>query len=197
MRLRPPEERASSADVFKILRNSFGEGLTSYQAMQTFYERRQKERETIQEYSHALMVLLSRVERLAPGCVSDRDQLLRDQFTGNLYDLQLRRDIKRWQREHPTRTFQQEKEEVQRWVDEDGRPHEEALWHARPPLMTLKTRQFLVNSRRQPVYRRWSVTLLQARSYLWTASRSNRNVWLTTSATSRQPWTDSRMLFKA
>ena len=122
VRLRPPEERASNADVFKILRNSFGEGLTSYQAMQTFYERRQKERETIQEYSHALMVLLSRVERLAPGCVSDRDQLLRDQFTGNLYDLQLRRDIKRWQREHPTRTFQQVKEEVQRWVDEDGRP---------------------------------------------------------------------------
>ena len=122
VRLRPQEERASSADVFKILRNSFGEGLTSYQDMQKFYERRQKERETIQEYSHALMVLLSRIERLAPGCVSDRDQLLCGQFTGNLYDLQLRRDIKRWQRENPTRTFQQVKEKVQRWVDEDGRP---------------------------------------------------------------------------
>ena len=118
VRLRPPEERASSADVFKILHNSFDEGLKSYQAMETFYERRQRERETIQEHSHTLMVLLSRVERLAPGCVSDRDQLLRDQFTGNLYDLQLRRDIKLWQREHPTRTFQQVREGEQR----DGRP---------------------------------------------------------------------------
>ena len=122
VRVRPPEERASSADVYKILRNSFGEGLTPYQAMQKFYERRQRERETIQEYSHALMVLLSRVERLAPGCVGDRDQLLCDQFTGNLHDLQLRRDNKRWQREHPTRTFQQVREEVQRWVDEESRP---------------------------------------------------------------------------
>ena len=122
VRLRPPEERTSSADVYKILRNSFGEGLTPYQAMQKFYERHQRERETIQEYSQALMVLLSRVERLAPESVGDRDQLLRDQFTGNLYDLQLRRDIKRWQREHPTRTFQQVREEVQRWVDEDSRP---------------------------------------------------------------------------
>lgn len=33
LRLRLPEERASSSDVFKILCNSFGEGLTSYQAM--------------------------------------------------------------------------------------------------------------------------------------------------------------------
>lgn len=43
-------------------------------------------------------------------------------FTGNLYDLQLRQNIKLWQREQPTRIFQQVRKEVQRWVDEDSRP---------------------------------------------------------------------------
>ena len=66
------------------------------------------------------MLLLSRVERLNPGAVTDKDQLLRDQFLENLYDPQLRRDIKRCAREHSEKSFQQIREEVQRWVDKDG-----------------------------------------------------------------------------
>ena len=88
--------------------------------MRKFFERRQKEKESIQDYSNALMVLLSWVERLNPGAVTDKDQLLRDQFLENLYDPQLRRDIKRWARDHSGKSFQQIREEVQRWVDEDG-----------------------------------------------------------------------------
>lgn len=122
VRLRPTEERANPAAVFTILRNSFGEGLTSTQAMRKFFERRQRERETIQEYSHSLMVLLSRVERLNAAAVTDKDRLLRDQFLENLHDPQLRRDIKRWARDHPTKSFQEIREEVQRWVDEDKAP---------------------------------------------------------------------------
>ena len=66
------------------------------------------------------MLLLSRVERLNPGAVTDKDQLLRDQFLENLYDPQLRRDIKRCAREHSEKSFQQIREEVQRWVDKAG-----------------------------------------------------------------------------
>ena len=120
LRLRPDEEKNTPDAVFKVLRSSFGEGLSSTQAMRKFFERRQKEKESIQDYSHSLMVLLSRVERLNPGAVADKDQLLRDQFLENLYDPQLRRDIKRWARDHSGKSFQQIREEVQRWVDEDG-----------------------------------------------------------------------------
>jgi len=63
------------------------------------------------------MVLLSRVERLNPGAVTEKDQLLE-----NLYDLRLKRDIKCWARDHFTKSFQQIREEVQCWVDEDGTP---------------------------------------------------------------------------
>ena len=122
VRLRPAEERNNPAAVFKILRGTFGEGLTSTQALRRFFERRQKERETIQDFTHALMLLLSRVERLSSEGVADKDKLLRDQFLENLRDPQLRRDIKRWARDNPTKTFQHIREEVQRWVDGDNTP---------------------------------------------------------------------------
>ena len=113
LRLRPDEEKNTPEAVFGVqLRNSFGEGLTSTQAMRKFFDRRQKGKESLQDYSHGLMVLLSRVERLNPGAVTDKDQLLRDQFLENLYDPQLRRDIKRWARDHSGKSFQQIREEV-------------------------------------------------------------------------------------
>ena len=68
------------------------------------------------------MLLLARVERLDAAAVTDKDKLLRDQFLENLADPQLRRVIKRWVRDHPTKTFQEIRDEVQRWIDEDGPP---------------------------------------------------------------------------
>ena len=68
------------------------------------------------------MVVLLRVEHLNPGAVTDKDRLLRDQFLENLYNPQLRRDTKHWARDHSAKSFQQIREEVQHWVDEDGTP---------------------------------------------------------------------------
>jgi len=72
--------------------------------MRKFFERGQNEKESIQDYSHSLMVLLSQVERwverLNPDAVTEKDRLLCDQFLKNLYDPQLRQDIKRWARDH-------------------------------------------------------------------------------------------------
>ena len=112
--------------VFQVLHSSFGEGLTSTKAMTKFFEQRQKEKESIQDYSHSLMVLLSRVERLNPGAVTEKDRLLQDQFLENLYDPQLRQDIKSWARDHSAKSFQEIREEVQHWVDEDGTPPRKA-----------------------------------------------------------------------
>jgi len=89
--------------------------------MRKFFEWWQKEEEPIQDYSHSPMVLLSRVERLNPDAVTDKHQLLCDQFLKNLYNPQLRREVKRWARDHSAKSFQQNKE-VQRWVDDDGTP---------------------------------------------------------------------------
>ena len=120
VRLQPAEERTNPAANFKILRGAFGKGLTSTQALRKFFERWQKERESIQDFSHALMLLLSWVERLSSEGVNDKDKLLRDQFLENLRDPELRQDIKHWPRGNPTKTLQQVRQEVQHWVDEDN-----------------------------------------------------------------------------
>ena len=53
--------------------------------------------------------------------VANKDKLLRDQFLENLRDVSLRRGIERWVRDHPTKSFQEISDEVQRWMDEDGK----------------------------------------------------------------------------
>jgi len=72
------------------------------------------------------LLLLTCVEHLDPDGVQDKDKLLSDQFLENLKDLQLGREIKRWARDHPTKNFQQIREEVQRWVDKDSTPKRRA-----------------------------------------------------------------------
>ena len=61
------------------------------------------------------------------AAVTDKDKLLRDQFLENLADPQLRRDIKRWDRDHPSKTFQEIRDEVRRSIDEDGTPLRKAV----------------------------------------------------------------------
>ena len=60
------------------------------------------------------MLVLAQVERLDAAAVTDKVKLLRDQFLENLADHQLRRGIKCWVRDHPTKTFQEIRDEIQR-----------------------------------------------------------------------------------
>ena len=73
----------------------------------------------MQDFAHALVVLLSRVERLSGEAVTNKGILLQEQFVENWKDLTLRRDIKRWAGDHPTATFQDVRLEVHRYMEED------------------------------------------------------------------------------
>ena len=88
LRLRLDEGKNTPEAVFRVLQRSFCEGLTSTQAKRKFFERRKKEKGSIQYYSHSLMVLLSQVERLNLCAVTDKDQLqlLQDHLLENIYD---------------------------------------------------------------------------------------------------------------
>ena len=122
VRLRPPEEWATPGELFHILRTSFREQLTGTQALRKFFERRQRDRESVRDFAHSLMALLSRVQRLDPAAVADKDKVLRDQFVENLRDGTLRREVRRWTRDNPSKTFQDVREEVQQWTDDDEPP---------------------------------------------------------------------------
>ena len=51
--------------------------------------------------------------------MAEKDKLLKEQFTENLRDSMLRRDIKRWSRDHPESTFQDVRLEVHRYIEEE------------------------------------------------------------------------------
>ena len=95
VKLRPTSHWSSPSGVFAILREVFSEQLTETQARQKFFARRQGNRESVQDFAHALMVLLCRVERLGGAPVTNRDTQLKEQFVENLRDPTLCRDLPR------------------------------------------------------------------------------------------------------
>ena len=62
VKLRATSQWSSLPGVFRILREAFSEQLTATQARRKFFARQQVDRESAQDFVHALMVLLSRVE---------------------------------------------------------------------------------------------------------------------------------------
>ena len=122
VKLRPTSQWSSSSGVFTISREVFSEQLTETQARRKFFARRQGDRESVQDFAHALMVLLSQVERLGRALVTNKDTLLKEQFVENLRDPTLCRDIKHWTRDHSAATFQEVRLEVHRYMEEDPTP---------------------------------------------------------------------------
>ena len=126
VKLRPTTQWSNPEGVFGILRESFSEQLTETQATRKFFAKSQGEGESVQDFAHALMVLLGRVERLSGQVMDGKEKLLREQFVENLRDPTLRRDIKRWARDHPAATFQEVRLEVHRYMEEDTTPRRSA-----------------------------------------------------------------------
>ena len=124
VKLRPPVLWSTPSGVFQVLREAFGEQLTVNQARRRFFSRCQAEKESVQGFALALMTSIARVERLSGEELADKDTLLREQFVENLKDPLLRRDIKRWDRDHPDATFQDVRLEVDRYLEEDPHPRQ-------------------------------------------------------------------------
>ena len=96
VKLWPTSQWSSPSGVFTILREVFSKQLPETQGRRKFFARRQGDCESVQDFAHALMVLLSRVECLGRALVTNKDTLLKEQFVENLRDPTLCRDIKHW-----------------------------------------------------------------------------------------------------
>lgn len=70
IRLRPAAEWNDRTKLFQVLREVFGERLSQTQMLQKFFGRRQKERESSQVYSHALMSLANHIFQNFPGAMA-------------------------------------------------------------------------------------------------------------------------------
>ena len=78
VKLRLTSQWSCPSGVFTILREVFSEQLTETQARRKFFARRQGDHESVQDFAHALMVLLSRVEHLGRTPVTNKDAAKRE-----------------------------------------------------------------------------------------------------------------------
>ena len=117
MKLYPKSDLTNSDKIFDLLQESFGEKRSVPQLLKAFYDRRQREGETLRAFSHALRELQAKIEKKSVTKSSGQDAALRDHFAEKR-DL-LRKELKKFIRTHPEISFLDTREEAIRWAEED------------------------------------------------------------------------------
>lgn len=118
IKFRSSAERKDPDKIIAILREIYGCSKSYVALQEAFFSRKQQEEETLQEFSLALMMLMSKVKQAAPDAVPNADQLLRDQFAEHVLDGALRRELKQLVRRQPSSTLLEVRAEAIRWVRE-------------------------------------------------------------------------------
>lgn len=130
VRMYSKKERSNPDFLLEVLTQAFGEKRSSSQLLKLFYERKQKENETLRAYSYSLNELLKSATKADPKAVPDPEKTLRDQFADNVRDPFLRKELKKFIRERNP-PFLDLREEALRWSEEEERPQRST---PRPPL---------------------------------------------------------------
>ncbi|XP_078333603.1 uncharacterized protein LOC144625635 [Crassostrea virginica] len=105
IKYRSNKERRDPTKVLRILSEAFGEkqGITVIQ--RNFFDRKQREGESLREYSYALLSLLKKITVKNADIIPNPDLTLCEQFAQNVNDNSLRRELKRLIRQHPEMNF--------------------------------------------------------------------------------------------
>ncbi|KAL2086104.1 hypothetical protein ACEWY4_017163 [Coilia grayii] len=119
IRFRPSADRVDPDKILTILTETYGCAKSLVSLQQQFFQRKQKEGESIREFSHALLSLMEAVKRRDSTSILNSDALVRDQFIEHVRDGLLRRELKRSVRLNPEVTFLNIRSEAIRWT-EDG-----------------------------------------------------------------------------
>ena len=94
-------ECAQLDTVFTVLLEHFGCDQTYIAIQRQFFHRRQGERESIREFTHALVTLLEQLQTKDPRVVPLPDMVLRDTFVENICDTKLHQELTQVLRNHP------------------------------------------------------------------------------------------------
>lgn len=104
--------------IFSILSENYSCSKSYVTAQLQFFQRNQKEGETLREFSHALKSLMDIVVQKTPGGVPNSDQILRDQFVEQVQDDMLRRELKRQISQNQIMSFTALRGVAIKWAEE-------------------------------------------------------------------------------
>ncbi len=120
-RYRPDDERNDPAKIILALKELYGCSQSYVSLQEAYFSRRQREGESLLEFSLALFGLLEQVKQKSPYAMSNFQVLLRDQFIEHVNDSALRRELKQLVRGQPTLTLLDVRGEALRW-EREGMP---------------------------------------------------------------------------
>lgn len=118
VKFRSQSSRDIPNKIFNILLETYGASQSFVSLQKLFFQRKQKEGESVREYSHALLSLMRAIMQSKPGGVPGSDILVRDQFIEHMRDGMLRRELKRYVRLNPDSSFLTVRNEAVSWVEE-------------------------------------------------------------------------------
>lgn len=103
--------------IFDILVENYSCTQSYVAAQLQFFQRTQREGESLRDYSHALKSLMDIVSCKTPGGIPNSDILLRDQFTEHVHDDMLRRELKQRVLQTPDLSFLALRSIALKWAD--------------------------------------------------------------------------------
>lgn len=109
--------------ILTILQELYGCSKSYVALQEEIFSRRQLEGESLQQFSHALLCLMEKAVKNAPGGMPISSFLLRDEFVEHVADPALRRELKVTVRNHSTCTLLDVRKEAIRW-EREGMPCE-------------------------------------------------------------------------
>lgn len=124
IKFREQSVKEDSGQILAVLQEVYGCSKSYVSLQQKFFDRKQKEGESLQDFSHGLMALMEQVQLCNPQAMSNSQILLRDQFCENVRDHMLRRELKRMVRQNGELSQLDVRREAIRWVEE-GQPTRE------------------------------------------------------------------------
>lgn len=129
-----PEVRANPEAIFTVLLDNFGCDQTYVTLQKQFFQRQQREHESIREFAQALLELLDLLKNKDPRGVPNPDMVIRDTFVENVRDTKLQRELAHLVRQHPSHSFRDIREAAIRWEKR------------RPPVGTQRARAYSCDS---------------------------------------------------
>ena len=121
IKYRTTAEKSNPQRILDILQEIYGQPQSLTKLQKQFFDRRQRDGESVREYSHALMAIMEEINHCKVKDAWCGDFALRDQFAENVCDGSLRRELKKSIRQQPAISFFELRKEAIQWGEEaDG-----------------------------------------------------------------------------
>ena len=127
VRFKIDRQKSTASEVFQILQEVYGVKQTLIQLQQEFFTRQQEPDESMTDYSYVLMEKMIVMEKQGSTAFRNTDEMLKERFAEGIRNVNLRRELRRLNREQPKLKFFQLRDHADRWSKDEELAHEVAV----------------------------------------------------------------------